>query len=102
MIERLDELDGDADIEPEADCCAAGDDMICGGLSPGRPQEYGAPLLGADNDAEPMHASAFDRDKTRRPQARYSQPQRRRKPPASMVGDVSKLVPIGRWRRAIG
>lgn len=102
MIERLDELDGDADLEPEADCCAAGDDMICGGLSPGRLQEYGTPHPGSDDDAEPMHASAFDRDQTRRPQARYGQPQRRRKRSTPMVSNVSELVPLGRWRLAVG
>jgi hypothetical protein len=26
MIERMDELDGDPDVEPDDDCCAAGDD----------------------------------------------------------------------------
>ena len=26
LIERLDEIDGDVDLEPEEDCCAAGDD----------------------------------------------------------------------------
>jgi hypothetical protein len=102
MIERLDELDGDTDLESEVDCCAAGDDMICGGLSPGRLQEYGAPHLGSDDDAEPMHVSAFDRDQTRRPQARYNQPQRRRKSSAPMVSNVSEFIPIGRWKQAIG
>lgn len=101
MIERLDELDGDTDLEPETDCCAAGDDMTCGGLSPGRLQEYGAPHPGSDDDAEPMYASAFYRDQTRRPQARYGQPQRRRKSSALLVSNVSELIPVGRWRQAI-
>ena len=26
LIERLDEIDGDPDLEPEEDCCEAGDD----------------------------------------------------------------------------
>lgn len=26
MIDRMDALDGDPDLEPEEDCCAAGDD----------------------------------------------------------------------------
>lgn len=26
MIDHLDELDGDTDLEPEVDCCSAGDD----------------------------------------------------------------------------
>jgi hypothetical protein len=26
MIDRMDELDGDTDLEPDEDCCAAGDD----------------------------------------------------------------------------
>jgi hypothetical protein len=33
MIERLDELDGDTDLEPETECGAAGNDMIGGRLS---------------------------------------------------------------------
>lgn len=65
MIERLDELDGDTDLEPETDCCSAGDDRIYGGLSPGRLVECGAPHPGSDDDAEPIHASAFDWDQTR-------------------------------------
>lgn len=102
MIERLDEPDGDTDLEPEPDCCAAGDDMVCGGLSPGRIQEYGAPHPGSDDDAEPKHASAFDRDQTHRPQARYTQARRRRKPAMPMLGNVGELIPVGRWRHGFG
>lgn len=38
VIERLDELDGDANAEPERDCCAAGNDDVRGGSSPGLAQ----------------------------------------------------------------
>jgi hypothetical protein len=38
MIERLDEMDGDADEEPEEDCCEAGDDDVRAGSSPGYAQ----------------------------------------------------------------
>jgi len=101
MIDRLDEMDGDTDLEPDTDCCAAGDDMVCGGLSPRRLQEYGAPPPGSDDDAEPVHTSTLNRDQTRRPQARYAQPQRRRKPWAPLFSNVSELLPISRWRRGI-
>ncbi|MES3084953.1 hypothetical protein O6X71_19385 [Sphingomonas faeni] len=30
MINRMDELDGDPDLEPDEDCCAAGDDDLAG------------------------------------------------------------------------
>jgi hypothetical protein len=51
LIERaiaaLDELDGDPDLEPEVDCCAAGDDD----------PQYEAPsrawAIGSEDDAEP-------------------------------------------------
>lgn len=32
MIDHLDEMDGDIDLEPEVDCCTAGDDG-CGVIS---------------------------------------------------------------------
>jgi len=74
MIERLDELDGDTDLEPEMDCCAAGDDMTCSGQSPGRLQEYGAPHPGSNDDAKPVHASAFDQDQRPRLKGRAHEP----------------------------
>jgi hypothetical protein len=30
MIDRMDEMDGDIDLEPDEDCCAAGDDDPAG------------------------------------------------------------------------
>ncbi len=30
MINRMDELDGDPNLEPDEDCCAAGDDDLAG------------------------------------------------------------------------
>lgn len=44
LIERLDEIDGDVDLEPEEDCCSAGDDG-CGPII-----RHGVVHWGSDRD----------------------------------------------------
>ena len=62
MIERMDELDGDSDNEPEEDRCEAGDDEMRSGVSPGYRWCAVTTRCGSDDDAEPWQVAAFDRD----------------------------------------
>lgn len=61
MIELMDELDGDADNEPEEDRCEAGDDEARSGVSPGYRWCALTTRCGSDNDAEPWHVPALDK-----------------------------------------
>jgi hypothetical protein len=49
LIERLDAIEGDADDEPEEDCCPAGDDDLHGEAMPGCWRDH---LPGDPDDAE--------------------------------------------------
>ncbi len=93
-IDRLDEMDGDPDDEPEVDCCDAADDEVRAGVAPfyRRYQQIDRP--GDDADAEPEHASAFDLDQSERPPIRYHQPERRKPPEPPIVSNVGRLVPV--------
>jgi hypothetical protein len=102
MIERLDEMDGDPDDEPEEDCCDAGDDVVRSGVSPAYRWCQDVQRAGSDDDAEPWRSAAFDRDESPRPPVNYNRPKRWRKPAAPMLGNVGELIPIGRWRQVIG
>ena len=57
LIERLDEMDGDPDLEPEDDRCLAGDDGVFAGAAypnaPGYSARYG---YGMDEDCERSQA----------------------------------------------
>src|SRR5690606_4094015 len=78
-IDHLDELDGDPDLEAEEDCCEAADDEVRAGVAPAYRWYQQIERVGDDDDAEPAHASAFDRDQSPRPPAAYHRPERRKR-----------------------
>jgi hypothetical protein len=98
MIDRLDELDGDADDEPEEDRCDAGDDEIAAGVAPAFRSWPMRSRPGDDDDAEPVFAAAFQRNQSPRPAARYDAAALNRRLTTKFVGagNVGLLVPIGR------
>jgi hypothetical protein len=71
LIALLDDLDGDADLEPEQDMCAAGDDG-CGFHRAGERRGWGAdddaryfrgePLYGVDQTKGPLQIRETNRD----------------------------------------
>ncbi len=73
MIERLDELDGDRDDEPDEERCDAGNDEVTSGNAPGF-RSYPRPLTGSEDDAEPQHCAVQNRDQSPRPPIRYTIP----------------------------
>lgn len=60
LIERLDEIDGDCDLEPEEDRCEAGDDG-CGPFL-----RHGRLLWGYECDNDELHPK-YDIDQTKGP-----------------------------------
>lgn len=56
MIDRLDEIDGDPDLEDDGeDCCPAGDDDVRSGLSPSHQRlRFPVGWIGDEVDAETL------------------------------------------------